>query len=332
MLKACNSSRYDDDQIRKLDHELKAHNSRSSTAIPCLILLVGFALLLHFGSQQPGIFDDRILAALGVLLFALFVMWEIKKYREFKRFANNFYSSALPSVLQNAYAAYSPRTGAPDASFFAPSETWLYPTTVTFLVLSANDKSIRAQGIYRIQRDYFEADYHADKDNDDSGRYRVTQDLIWKVKLPQNSPYHLTVQFKTGMVRKAFSSVAGKLYNRLAKNGMQDIKIGRDSFDRDFLVNADDDVWAEQFLRMRWQQIVALRDTMGQFSLEYGDGMLTLSFFDFAPIDTKNAWSTGLPCRLTVDRLAATTKQLEFLSDWLVRFLPEEKMDGRSAL
>ena len=71
----------------------------------------------------------------------------------------------LPAVLKKAYAAYALRTGDPDPAFFDPEETWRFPTTVTFLVLSMGGFSFRAQKIYRIQREYFKSDSGLDDKN-----------------------------------------------------------------------------------------------------------------------------------------------------------------------
>ena len=66
-----------------------------------------------------------------------------------------------------------------------------------------------------------------------------------------------------------------------------------------------------------------LWDDMGRFSLECTDEMLTLSFSDFAPIDTKDTWNvrrTGLPSEILAERVVESARKLDFLSDWLERF------------
>ena len=110
----------------------------------------------------------------------------------------------LPAVLKKAYAAYAPRTGNPDPLFFDPAETWRFPTTVTFLVLSMNGFSFRAQGIYRIRRQYFKAE-----DTNGSGQYRVSQDLIWKVQTQGHSPFHLSLHTAFGAMGEDVSGVPG---------------------------------------------------------------------------------------------------------------------------
>ena len=145
------------EQIQEIDRDLKEQNRRWSALTAVFLLLGGIALLLLLG-KNFDFPDSRTRAGLGTLMIILFVLWEIRKYRKAKRFAADFYGEMLPAVLKKAYAAYAPRTGDPDPLFFDPAETGRFPTTVTFLPLSVNDSSFRAQGIYRIQRQYFKAD------------------------------------------------------------------------------------------------------------------------------------------------------------------------------
>ena len=67
-----------------------------------------------------------------------------------------------------------------------------------------------------------------------------------------------------------------------------------------------------------------LGDSMGRFSLEYADDMLTLSFSDFTPIDTKDTNGvrrTGLPGELSAERIAESARKLDFLADWFKAFV-----------
>ena len=231
-------------------------------------------------------------------------------------------------MLKRAYAAYAPRMGDPDPLFFDSAETWRFPTTVTFLVLSMGWFSFRAQGIYRIQRQYFKVDSHGDKDNDESGQYHVSQNLIWKVQTQEHIPFRLSLHTISGAVGEAVSDVFGRICDRLMKNGMQDIKAGNEAFDRGFRTRADDVAQAEQFLNTHGQQLTELRDSMGRFSLEYTDDMLTLSFSDFAPIDAKDSNGvrrTGLPNELSAERIAESARKLDFLSDWFEAFFKKEE-------
>ena len=322
------SSAYDE-QIQEIDRKLKAQNRRWPTFAAVFLLLGGIALLLLLG-KHFDFPDSRTRAGLGTLLVVLFVLWEIREYRKSKRFAADFYREMLPAVLKKTYAAYSayaPQTGDPDPLLFDPAETWRFPTTVTFLTLYINDSSFRAQGIYRIQRQYFKADSLGDKDNDESGQYRVSQDLIWKVQLREHTPFRLSLHTASETVGEAVSGVFGKICDRLMKNGMQDVKTGSTEFDRSFRVRADDVTQAELFLNTHGQQLTELRDSMGRFSLEFAIDMLTLSFSDFAPIDTKDANGvrrTGLPCELSDERIAESAQELDFLSDWLRAFVKKD--------
>ena len=311
------------EQIQQIDRELKAHSRRWPTFAAVFLLLGGIALLLLLG-KNFDFPDSRTRTGLGTLLVVLFVLWEIREYRKAKGFAAGFYGEMLPGVLKKAYAAYAPRMGEPDPLFFDPSETWRFPTTVTFLTLSINDSSFRAQGIYRIQRQYFKADGLGDKDNDESGQYRVSQNLIWKVQMQDSIPFRLSLHTASETVGEAMFGVFGKICDRLMKNGMQDVKTDNEAFNRSFRVRADDVAQSEQFLDAHGQQLTELRDNMGRFSLEYADDMLTLSFSDFAPIDTKDANGvrrTGLPNELSAERIAESARKLDFLSDWLQAFI-----------
>ena len=315
------------EQIQEIDRGLKEQNRRWPTFAAVSLLLGGIALLLLMG-KHFDVPDSRTRTGLGILLIVLFVLWEIRAYRKAKRFAADFYGEMLPAVLKKAYAAYAPRTGDSDPLFFDPEDTWRFPTTVTFLVLSMGDFSFRAQGIYRIQRQYFKADSHGDKDNDESGQYRVSQNLIWRVQTREHIPFRLSLHTASGSVGEAVSGVFGKICDRLMKNGIQDIKAGNEAFDRGFRTRADDVAQAEQFLNTHGQQLTELRDSMGRFSLEYADDMLTLSFSDFAPIDTKDANGirrTGLPNELSEERVTESAQKLDFLSDWLRAFFKKEE-------
>ena len=315
------------EQIQEIDRKLKAQNRRWPTFAAVFLLLGGIALLLLLG-KNFDFPDSRTRADLGTLLIVSFVLWEIRAYRKSKRFAASFYGEMLPAVLKKAYAAYAPRMGDPDPLFFDSAETWHFPTTVTFLVLSMGWFSFRAQGIYRIQRQYFKADSLGDKDNDESGQYRVSQNLIWKVQMQESIPFRLSLHTASETMREAMFGVFGKICDRLMKNGMQDVKTGSTEFDRSFRVRADDVAQAELFLNTHGRQLTELRDNMGRFSLEYTDDMFTLSFSDFAPIDTKDANGirrTGLPNELSAERIAESARKLDFLSDWLQAFIKKEE-------
>ena len=314
------------EQIQEIDRKLKAQNRRWPTFAAVFLLLGGIALLLLI-DKNFDFPDSRTRACLGIILIVLFVLWEIRAYRKSKRFAAGFYGEMLPAVLKKTYAAYVPRTDDPDPLFFDPAETWRFSTTVTFLILSINDLSFRAQGIYRIQRQYFKADDLGDKDNDESGQYRVSQNLIWKVQLRKHTPFHLSLHTMPGTVGEVVSGVFGKICDRLMKNGMQDVKTGSTEFGRSFRVRADDVAQAELFLKAHGQQLTELQDNMGRFSLEYADDMLTLSFSEFAPIDIKDSNGvrrTGLPCGLSDERIAESARKLDFLSDWFRVFFKKE--------
>ena len=122
--------------------------------------------------------------------------------------------------------------------------------------------------------------------------------------------------------------VFGKICDRLMKNGMRDVKTDNEAFNRSFRVRADDAARAELFLKAHGQQLTELRNNMGRFSLEFADDMLTLSFSDFAPIDTKDTNSvrcTGLPGELSAERIAESAQELAFLSDWLLAFFKKDE-------
>ena len=312
------------EQIQVIGRELKAQNRRWPTFAAVFLLLGGVALLLLMGSNFD--FPDSCTRVdLGILLFVLFVLWEIRAYRKSKRFAADFYGKMLPTVLKKAYAAYAPRTGDPDPLFFDPAETWRFPTTVTFLVLSMGGAFFHAQGIYRIQREYFKAD--SSGGNDETGQYRVSQDLLWKVRMRENPSLQLSLRTASGGMSEAASAAFGKVFDRLMKNGMRDVKTDNEAFNRSFRVRADDAVQAELFLNIHGQQLTELRDKMGRFALEYADDMLTLSFSDFAPIDTKDANNircTGLPGELSTERIAESVQELDFLADWFGAFMKKD--------
>ena len=315
------------EQIQEIDRGLKEQNRRWPTFAAVSLLLGGIALLLLMG-KHFDFPDNRTRTGLGILLIVLFVLWEIRAYRKAKRFAAGFYGEMLPAVLKRAYAAYAPRMGEPNPLLFDPAETWRFPTTVTFLVLSMDNFSFRAQGIYRIQRQYFKADGLGDKDNDESGQYRVSQNLIWKVQTREHTPFHLSLRTASVTMREAMFGVFGKICDRLMKNGMQDVKTGNEVFDRSFRIRADDVAQAEQFLDAHGQQLTELRDNMGRFSLELADDMLTLSFSDFAPIDTADSYGvrrTGLPSGLSAECIAESAQELNFLSDWFGAFVRKEE-------
>ena len=311
------------EQIQEIDQKLKVQNRRWPTVAAVFLLLGGITLLLLMG-KNFDFPDSRTRADLGILLIVLFVLWEIREYRKAKRFAADFYGEMLPTVLKKAYATYAPRTGEPDPLFFDPAETWRFPTAVSFLVLSMGGFSFRAQGIYRTQRQYFKADGHGDKDNDESGQYRVSQNLIWKVQMQEPIPFRLSLHTASETVGEAMFGVFGKICDRLMKNGMQDVKTDNEAFNRSFRVRADGVAQAKRFLDAHRQQLTELRDSMGRFSLEYADDMLTLSFSDFAPIDTKdtnNVRWTGLPGGLSAERIEKSARELDFLADWLQAFI-----------
>ena len=311
------------EQIQEIDRELKKQNRRWPAIAAVFLLLGGIALLVLLG-KNFDFPDSRTRAGLGILLIVLFVLWAIREYRKSKRFAAGFYGKMLPTVLEKAYAAYVPRTGKPDPAFFDPAETWRFPTTVTFLVLSMGGFSFRAQGIYRIQRQYFKADSLGDKDNDESGQYRVSQNLIWRVQTQEHIPFRLSLHTVSGTMGETVSGVFVEIYDRLIKNGMRDVKTGSAEFDRSFRVRADEAAQAERFLNAHRQQLAQLRDSMGRFSLECADDMLTLSFSDFSPIDTADSYGvrrTGLPNELSAERIAESARKLDFLSDWFGAFI-----------
>ena len=311
------------EQIQEIDRGLKEQNRRWPTIAAVFLLLGGIALLLLMGKNFDFL-NDRMLVGLGVVLFALFILWAIREGRKSERFAAGFYGEMLPAVLKKAYAAYALRTGDPDPAFFDPEETWRFPTTVTFLVLSMGEGSFHAQGIYRIQRQYFKADNSLGKDNDESGQYHVSQDLIWKVQTQKPIPFRLSLHTASGVVGEVVSGVFGKIRDRLMKNGMRDVKTGIAEFDRSFRIRADDVAQAELFLNTHGQQLTELRDGMGEFSLEFADDMLTLSFSDFAPIDTADSYGvrrTGLPSGLSAERILESAQELDFLADWFGAFI-----------
>ena len=315
------------EQIQEIDRGLKEQNRRWPTFAAVSLLLGGIALLLLLG-KHFDFPDSRTRADLGVRLIVLFVLWEIREYRKAKRFAADFCGEMLPTMLKKAYAAYAPRTGSPGPAFFDPEDTWRFPTTITFLVLSMGGFSFRAQGIYRIQRQYFKADGLGDKDNDESGQYRVSQNLIWKVQTQEHIPFHLSLHTASETVGEAVSGVFGKICDRMMKNGMRDVKTGSAEFERSFRIRANDAAQAELFLKAHGQQLTELRDSMGRFSLEYADDMLTLSFSDFAPINIKDSNGvrrTGLPNELPAERVTESARKLDFLADWLRAFFKKEE-------
>ena len=310
------------EQIKEIDRELKSQNSRLSMAIAACLFLAGIALLAFLG-KESDFSDSRTSVGLGVLLFALFVLWEIREYRKNKHFTADFYGEMLPAVLKKAYAAYAPQPGTPEPQLSGSAEGRHLPVTVTFLALSMDGVSFHANGIYRIRQTYFRTDGSGDKDNDESGQYHVSQDLICKVQTQEHIPFRLSVRTASGTVRNAVSGVLEKICDRLVKNEMQDVKTNNEALNRGFRIRADDVLKAERFLDTYWQRLTELKDSMGQFSLEYSDDMLTLSFSDFAPVDTKdtcNVRCTGLPNGLSAERVEGSARKLDFLSDWLERF------------
>ena len=314
------------EQIQEINRELKEQNRRWPTFAAVSLLLGGITLLLLLG-KNFDFPDSRTRIGLGILLVVLFVLWEIREYRKSKRFAADFYGEMLPTVLKKAYAAYAPRTGEPDPRFFDPAETWRFPTTVTFLVLSMGWFTFRAQGIYRIQQRYFKADSLGDKDNDESGQYRVSQNVIWKVQTQEHIPFRLSLRTASETVGEAISGVFWKICDSLMENGMRDVKTGSAEFDRRFRIHADDVMQAELFLNAHGQQLAELRNSMGRFSLELADNMLSLSFSDFAPIDIKDSNGvrrTGLPNELSSERIAESVRKLDFLADWLEAFFKKD--------
>ena len=315
------------EQIQEIDRGLKEQNRRWPTFAAVSLLLGGIALLLLLG-KHFDFPDSRTRAGLGTLLVVLFVLWEIREYRKAKHFAADFYGEMLPAVLKRAYAAYAPRTGEPDPLLFDPAETWRFPTTVTFLVLTMDWFSFRTQGVYRIQRQYFKADSLGDKDNDESGQFHVSQNLIWKVQTQESITFHLSLHTMSDTVGETVSGMFGKVCDRLMKDGMQDVKTDNEAFNRSFRVRADDVTQAELFLNTHGQQLTEMRDNMGHFSLEFTDDMLTLSFPDFAPIDTKdssNVRRTGLPGGLSAECIAESVRELDFLADWLRMLIKKDE-------
>ena len=320
------SSAYDE-QIQKIDLELKKQHRRWPTIAAVFLLLGGIALLLILG-KHFDFSDSRTRIGLGILLVVLFVLWEIRAYRKAKRFAADFYGEMLTAVLKKAYVAYAPQMGEPDPLLFDPAETWRFPTTVTFLVLTMDWFSFRTQGVYRIQRQYFKVDSLGDKDNDESGQFHVSQNLIWKVQTQESITFHLSLHTMSDTVGETVSGMFGKVCDRLMKDGMQDVKTDNGAFNRSFRVRADDVTQAELFLNTHGQQLTEMRDNMGHFSLEFTDDMLTLSFPDFAPIDTKdssNVRRTGLPGGLSAERIAESVRELDFLADWLRMFIKKDE-------
>ena len=320
------SSAYDE-QIQKIDLELKKQHRRWPTIAAVFLLLGGIALLLILG-KHFDFSDSRTRIGLGILLVVLFVLWEIRAYRKAKRFAADFYGEMLTAVLKKAYVAYAPQMGEPDPLLFDPAETWRFPTTVTFLVLTMDWFSFRTQGVYRIQRQYFKVDSLGDKDNDESGQFHVSQNLIWKVQTQESITFHLSLHTMSDTVGETVSGMFGKVCDRLMKDGMQDVKTDNEAFNRSFRVRADDVTQAELFLNTHGQQLTEMRDNMGHFSLEFTDDMLTLSFPDFAPIDTKdssNVRRTGLPGGLSAERIAESVRELDFLADWLRMFIKKDE-------
>ena len=320
------SSAYDE-QIQKIDLELKKQHRRWPTIAAVFLLLGGIALLLILG-KHFDFSDSRTCIGLGILLVVLFVLWEIRAYRKAKRFAADFYGEMLTAVLKKAYVAYAPQMGAPDPLLFYPAETWHFPTTVTFLVLTMDWFSFRTQGVYRIQRQYFKVDSLGDKDNDESGQFHVSQNLIWKVQTQESITFHLSLHTMSDTVGETVSGMFGKVCDRLMKDGMQDVKTDNEAFNRSFRVRADDVTQAELFLNTHGQQLTEMRDNMGHFSLEFTDDMLTLSFPDFAPIDTKdssNVRRTGLPGGLSAECIAESVRELDFLADWLRMLIKKDE-------
>ena len=109
---------------------------------------------------------------------------------------------------------------------------------------------------------------------------------------------------------------------------MRDVKTGSAEFERSFRIRANDAAQAELFLKAHGQQLTELRDSMGRFSLEYADDMLTLSFSDFAPINIKDSNGvrrTGLPNELPAERVTESARKLDFLADWLRAFFKKEE-------
>ncbi|HAY62912.1 MAG TPA: hypothetical protein DCX90_04760 [Ruminococcaceae bacterium] len=312
-------------QIGELDKKLKRRNKASHTILAVAGLMVLIVLAYVAGQRLNSLIFTRAATIIVVVLLVLLLARTVVSHRRDERFAASFYGAQLPSVLKKAYSAVQPRLGSLDPALFDPSETWCFSTTVTFLVLSMDEVSFRAQGIYRIQREYFKPDLNGDKDNDDSGQHCVSQQLLWKLRLPEMEPFHLSLRTASGGAHDAVHGMFGRVYDRLMKNGMQDVKTGRTSFDRDFCVRTDNVPQAERFLDTRWQALMELRDNLGQISLEYADNILTLSFSDFAPIDTENVRRTGLPNGLSAERIAKSAQELVFLSGWLDGFCGAER-------
>lgn len=148
------------------------------------------------------------------------------------------------------------------------------------------------------------------------------------VRTQKRLTFRLSLRTTSGTVGEAVSGAFGNLYNRLTKNGMQEMKAGSDTLHRGFRVRANDVQGAQQFLEPHWPKLAELRNKMGRFSLEYEDDMLTLSFADFAPIDVQDCNGvrrTGLPSELSVELISESARQLDFLSAWLENFLDFEE-------
>lgn len=312
------------EQIRGLDRELRARRGRGPQVAAALLLLGGIALLSLMGkcAHVPG---GRARAGLGVLLAVSFALWEMAGYVRGRRFAAGFYGEMLPAALGEAYAAYAPRPGAPDPSFFDPAEGWRLPTTVTSLVLSMGGPSFRAQGVYRIRREYLRAGNALGSEGDgESGHYRISQDLIWRVRTRGHVPFRLSLRTSSGTVGETVSGMFGKACDRMLRSGMRDVRTGDDAFDRGFRVRADDVERAGPLLRAYGRRLAELRDNMGRFSMEYAGDTLSLSFSDFAPIDTADSNGvrrTGLPNGLSAERVEQSARELDFLAGWLRSFV-----------
>ena len=75
------------EQIQVIGRELKAQNRRWPTFAAVFLLLGGVALLVLMG-KNFDFSDSCTRVDLGILLFILFILWEIRAYRKSKRLCN----------------------------------------------------------------------------------------------------------------------------------------------------------------------------------------------------------------------------------------------------
>ena len=306
-------------RVREADRDLRAHSSLLRTLVPFGLLLGSIALLATLG-RDAGPAQGRVLSGLGVLAGALFLLWLVRAHAVEKRFAASFYGEVLPSVLTEAYAAYAPRTADPDPLLFGPAGDWCSGTTVTLLTLSVDGDAFRAQGVYRVDREYLDSSGSGGSGYEDAGRYRVSQSLVWRVRTRVSATCRLSATTVSGPVDRVASAAFDGLLNRLTGSAMHAVRTGDTAFDRAFRVSSDDAAGARALLAGRRGMLMELHDAMGDCSLELEGDVMMLSFPSFAPIDAGNVQNTGLPARMSVERVARSARELDFLSHWLVRF------------